>query len=355
MHAKHKELLDMLLDIITAKYADDISIMIIYGSCANGTCYEKSDLDMLYVPKTDKGRELARTFILDGVGYDVWGTDWNCLERFSNFEDMRVSVLADSQLVLCASEDDRQKYETLKNKALSIAGGPLTKELLKKARARLNTATQYYGELVLKPDLTAVGGILMELCNTVCLLNHTYLRFGTKRIVDELSALEKLPLGFMPIFKSVAEHPNTAKENCAKLLIITEQLLCNLETELSPPAYDIIGLYEEISSHWNKIRTSCSQGDALSAFMAATSLQHILNLVQKEDFGATIEELHFFDAFDSKNLLEFSHKADKAEAAFIELLRSKNIPIVSYANMEQLKQALSLELANKGIEHRGRK
>jgi predicted nucleotidyltransferase len=339
MLMKHKELLNMLLDTIKAKYADDVSIMIVYGSCVNGTFHEKSDLDMIYVPKTDKGWELARTFILDGVGYDVWGTDWKRLEQFANFEDMKVSVLAESQLVYYTTDDDKQRYDSLKNKVLSIANGPLTKDLLEKARRHLNTATQYYGQLCLEFSLTVAGGILMELCDTVCLLNHTYLRFGMKRIIEELSMLGKLPEGFISALEDVVRQPNT-KENYVNLLKATERLLNDLEKEISPPAYDIAGLYEEISSTWNKIRISCAEGDAVKAFMDATSLQHTLDSVQKEDIDIFIEELRFFDSFDSANLQELSVKADKAEGAFVKLLQCKDIPIVSYENIEQLKQAL---------------
>ena len=345
MLMKHKELLDTLLDIIKVEYADDISIMIIYGSCINGTFHEKSDLDMIYIPKTDKGWKLARTFILDGVGYDVWGAYWKRLEQFANFDDMKVSVLADSQLVFYASDDDKQRYESLKSKALSIANGPLSKDLLDKARRHLNTATQYYGELCLEFDLTAVGGILMELFDTICLLNHTYLRFGMKKIIEELSMLNNLPENFISTLDDVIRKPE-AKANIVYLLKSTMRLLSDLERELSPPAYNIAGLYEEISSAWNKIHISCAEGDALKAFIDATSLQHRLDFVQKEELDIFIEELRFLDSFDSTNLKELSSKASKAEDSFVELLHRKDVPIVSYKNVEELKQALNLYIHN---------
>ena len=103
MFTIHRELLDTILDVIREKYADDISLMLIYGSCVNGTTHGKSDLDLLFIPSTERGMGLARTFILDGIGFDLWGTDWALLERFASFDDMRVSVLAESRLVYAAS------------------------------------------------------------------------------------------------------------------------------------------------------------------------------------------------------------------------------------------------------------
>ncbi len=339
MLQKHQDLLKVLLDIIRARYANDVSIMIVYGSSINGTSNEKSDLDMLYIPKTNRGYDFARTFILDGVGYDLWRTDWKCLERFANYEDMRVSVLTGSQLVYHSSYEDKQRYEVLKNVAISIESGLLTKDLLEKAKCHLSKATQYYGELCLKSNLAIAGQILMELCNVVCLVNHTYLHFGTKRIIEELSELDKLPTGFISAYKNVIEQPSAINENCATLLKMAKLFLEELEKELFPLKSNIAGIYEELFSHWNKIRVSCAKGDALNAFMAATSLQSDLDAIQKS-LGVEINALRFFDKFDSKNLLGFVTEADKAETAFVDLLHSEEIPITRYENIEQLKQAL---------------
>ena len=287
MLKKHRDLLDMLLEVIKEKYTNDISVMLIYGSCVNGTSHEKSDLDMIFVPKTERGWDFSKTFILDGIGYDLWATNWNRLERFADFEDMKVSVLADSQLVYYAADEDKHKYEALKNKARAIAEGNLTPELLNKARGHLEKAMQHYGDLYINQNLTAAGGILMETCDTVCLLNHTYLHFGTKKMIEELSALDKLPENYISTFRAVAEQPESVKENCAALIQTTQQFLQILENAKPAPP-DIAGFYEEAVSHWNKIRFFAAKGDVMGVFTAAASLQHELECVQG-DLGIRIE------------------------------------------------------------------
>lgn len=339
MLKKHQDLLNMLLSVIKEQYADDISVLLIYGSCVNGTSHEISDLDMIFVPKTERGRNLAKTFILNGVGYDLWGTDWNRLERFANFEDMKVSVIADSQLVYYASEEDRQRYEALKSQVKSIADGVLTPDLLQKAKGHLQKAKQYYGDLCIQQNLTAAGGILMEIGYTVCLLNHSYLHYGTKKMFEELSCLERLPEHFIPIFRAVAEQPETAKENCAALIQMTQKFVSAVGREQFSTPCDLTGLYEEMVSHWNKIRFFCAKGDVMGVFMAATSLQYELDCVQG-DLGVQMDELHFFDQFDPHNLQAFSIKADQAEIAFLQLLHMMNITITRYETGEQLRQSL---------------
>lgn len=52
-----------------------------------------------------------------------------------------------------------------------------------------------------------------------------------------------------------------------------------------------------------------------------------------------IDDLRFFEKFDSKNLDKFLLEADRAELAFVSLLQRKGIPIIKYTNIEQLKQS----------------
>ena len=72
---KRKEINDKVVEWITNKvkteYADDISLVLLYGSYINGTANSKSDVDCYYIPKTERGYNLGIGFIIDGVGYDL--------------------------------------------------------------------------------------------------------------------------------------------------------------------------------------------------------------------------------------------------------------------------------------------
>lgn len=61
---KRKEINDKLVRWIAEKvkreYADDISLVLIYGSYVNGTANSRSDVDCCFVPKTGRGYELSR-------------------------------------------------------------------------------------------------------------------------------------------------------------------------------------------------------------------------------------------------------------------------------------------------------
>lgn len=138
----------------------------------------------------------------------------------------------------------------------------------------------------------------------------------------------------------MVEHPDNAKKECWTLIKLTEQILHEIEKEIAPNAVsDFSGFYEEISSHWNKVRHACSNGGAMNAFLSATSFRYELNYLPK-GLGIDIDTLHFIDKYDRNDLAMFTHEADKVEITLISLLRKKGIPIISYDSICQLKQAL---------------
>lgn len=59
----------MITNKVKTEYADDISLVLLYGSYINGTANSKSDVDCYYIPKIERGYNLGIGFIIDGVGY----------------------------------------------------------------------------------------------------------------------------------------------------------------------------------------------------------------------------------------------------------------------------------------------
>ena len=59
-----------------------------------------------FVPITDKGRRFAQTFILGGQGFDVWGIEWERLERFAALEEYNLTCLADAEVLYARTPED---------------------------------------------------------------------------------------------------------------------------------------------------------------------------------------------------------------------------------------------------------
>ena len=97
---------DILIDKIKKDYASDVALVVIMGSTLYGDTHSRSDLDLYFVPKTERGNRLALTFIVDGIGFDFWAIPWDRLERIANHDERLASIITEGKVIYCASDAD---------------------------------------------------------------------------------------------------------------------------------------------------------------------------------------------------------------------------------------------------------
>jgi len=124
------------------------------------------------------------------------------------------------------------------------------------------------------------------------------------------------------------------------MILHTEEFVhqhCRRFTGKGKLASHCTGMYEEISSHWNKIRRCCEAGDIDGAFMAACSLQQDLDYA-KITIG---ESFDLMTGWNPRDLPAFRCHCDAVEQDFIRALRDSGIPIRYTDSPEQLKRILT--------------
>ena len=104
-----------VLDTVNEKYKDDIALVLSHNTLSLN---ENEDTVSYFIPITDKGRNFAQTFILSGIGYDIWGIEWERMEKFASLEEYNVTVLADAKILYARTPKDAERFEALKEKQL---------------------------------------------------------------------------------------------------------------------------------------------------------------------------------------------------------------------------------------------
>ena len=100
----------------------------------------------------------------------------------------------------------------------------------------------------------------------------------------------------------------------------------------------VTGLYEEISSHWNKIRHACTKGDAVTAFLAASSLQAELDFAA--EYLGLGEKFDLFEEYAPGSLGTFAEHCNAAERKFTDILAENHVPVTIFSSPEELKEYL---------------
>ena len=353
---KRKEINDKVVEWITNKvkteYADDISLVLLYGSYINGTANSKSDVDCYYIPKTERGYNLGIGFIIDGVGYDLFPISWERVEGIADLQECLLPLVGDVQVIYYGDLSDLERFKGIQSKLYSnLANDEYVKDI---ARKRCEEAKRMCEQINLNDSLSEIrkiaGHVIMTLADAVAIYNHDYFHFGLKKQYENLeSNFPNVPSNIVTGYKEVVislnqndvidRTVNLLRNVCDYMQITVESqgdtIIHEVTVAESVNASWLAGLYEEISSTFNKIYVCCENDNYILAFLSAVCLQRELDDA-KEAGSPSYDLLSYFDYRDLGKLAE---RTQLIEKDFVELIRNSGGNIKSYDNYEQFVQA----------------
>lgn len=322
-----------VLDTVKEKYADDIALVVSHVTL---NIDQREDVVSYFVPVTDKGRQFAQTFILDGRGYDIWGIEWSRLERFASLEEYNVTVLADRKILYARTPEDAARFEALRLKQLANLADPAQSR--KCALESYVRAKEIYTELLFSEGSAVrlcAGYVIDYLARAVAFANHRYFHASQANQLEELKAMDRVPDGFAEKYLEVIRtaEDDRRKKLCYDLVTMVGHFLSFDETERKEKNFqDLADWYAELSYTWLRIRHYAEQNDAVKAHMWGIVLQNELNEVC-EDFGLTKMEL--MSAFDFADLHRFADRANELETQMREIITGHGGLIREYKTPEE--------------------
>lgn len=333
-------------------YADDIHLVVMYGSHINGTAGKLSDVDFYFVPRTQRGYDLARTFLLAGVGYDLYPKTWDQLEEIAALENPMGPLLGDVEFLYCASAEDRQRFEALQTKLKNnLADSELTVRI---ARERCLEAARICARLDTSVTESAIrknaGHAVMVLADAIAAARGTYFHKGLKMQYQDLLALSPaVPGHIIAHYRAVAEagSPEEARLQAKAMLDgVCAWLNFTFPTpkevyreEPVAPTVDapmLAGLYEEISSTFNKIYACCESGNHILAYLSAVCLQYELDWARSA--GCPVWGL--LDGYDHRDLPRLAARARDIERQLKNLIKDNGGILREYADFDSFAAAM---------------
>ena len=286
---KNQRLIDMVIERAKRDFPEDIVLVALTGSFLTGDFHQKSDLDLIIVNETPRGWDIAASFILEDVGYDIYCTPWSPrLEAQSLLESPMAGHLLDMEVVYCKGPEYMEKLMAYRQRALDLLSKPVGPECIGRAWKNIEAAKRDYADAMLSQETGAVrhaaGRVLYEAVNALINLNNTYMKRGVKRYLETVLALEHRPENLEEMYLSVV-RARTAEElrgAAGRLLAALVQLHGDMVKAYVPapsPTYENLkGTYEELWSNCrNKVLASALAGDISYAFHAALGAQEFLD------------------------------------------------------------------------------
>lgn len=393
------KIVDWILKRAQSQFADDIAMILLYGSYVNGTANEKSDVDCYFIPKTDRAYGFCADFILDGVGYDVFPMSWERVEKIADLKETLIPCLGDVRILYASSAADEKRFFPLQEKLRknladcdytvkigtekfeqacelfvqmrecgAISGGPFSE-------ASHSDGT--VSEMPFAKLRMLAGYLIMALADAVAVSNGDYFHFGLKKQHEDLQRFKRIPADFTAEYLQVIKSKNAEETmlHCRRLIESVSMYYgweipescepvgeptfaepeasmpeeaCDPATEslhkatsgtIQKPAPDFAGLaelYEEISSTFNKIYVCAQRQNPVLAFLSAACLQG--ELAEAAGYEG-VPCLDILSAYDYDDLSKLAEATEKAEAEFVRFIEAGGGRIKRYASFEEFERA----------------
>lgn len=313
MNDMNRTIIDAIIKKADALCPDSLALIGVYGSVATGDEYEKSDLDLMILIDDENGQVLADGFIIDDVdiGYDIYCTSWDMLEKDAQCDHAHLSKLFDSIIVYCKDKSVLKRLDEIRKKAAELLASDRRYE---KADKVYSDAKKLLAEVYLVQSLSkarsCAGVAIAFIENAVMLYNGQYFRKGTKRALDELKQL-RLPFDLETRILAViqAETVEEIRARLTEVFVLTDEYLQVPKKKEFPSAKNLRGTYEEMYSNWkNKMVEAADRDDVYSSFMNLLSLQCMIHEITE---CMAVEDFEIMDKFNPQKLEENVYVFDR--------------------------------------------
>ena len=149
--------------------------------------------------RSERGNELSQTFIIDGIGHDLYPRSWERTERTALLEDRATLCLGNAKILYSRSKEDEERFESIRQRLFSNLQN---KEFAyKKALEGMNVAMDLYRTMMFEDSFykvrMAVGYVNHYLAVAVGYINGSYFKNWRDGQLAELIKMELLPSNFI--------------------------------------------------------------------------------------------------------------------------------------------------------------
>jgi len=326
-------LVNWMESTVRQQYAGKVALVCIYGSYINGTAEPGSDVDCYFVPKTQAGMALARTFILDGVGYDVFSMPWERLEAIARLETSQQPLVGDVQVLYADSPEDLARLQAIQLRLQGNLQDEAFRQNAAQQRFRRACSRLPMEQHTLKESRLSAGGLLMDVAEGFAYGQGTYYHRGLKTQFSDLLQLQEVPKGLEQGYLSVLKGRTTTEIRQACLALL-DMVKCPYAApqplvwpEVPTEGQSLASLYEEISSTFLKIYRCAEKKDPVLAFLSAVCLQWNV---------PWLDVLSDYDFVDLELLVE---QTRQAEVQLRQRITQTGGKLKEYADFEAFLQA----------------
>jgi hypothetical protein len=321
---------------VETRYPNDIELVLLYGSYVNNTANAYSDVDCYFVPATDRGWELSRTFIINGIGYDLFGMNRSRVEGIAALHSFLTPLVGDAVILYAKDSSSRAWFESLQKQLVNALTDQevISSRNIERYQNATATAMRLSTSTTLLRARFYAGQLIQDLADIVALFNHTYFHHGLKRQWRDLERLPQLPARFLERFLALLQAKQLGEiKSLGNSLLESVRVLCAMPKHIpvvessirstEKPAFssaEFVDYYQELVSSLNKIIACGESNNVYLAFLSAVNVQRELFEIARHKGFRPMNLLGAFDADHLPSIVERTRQIDKYLVSKIQQL-----------------------------------
>ncbi|MFX0171402.1 MAG: nucleotidyltransferase domain-containing protein [Candidatus Hodarchaeota archaeon] len=211
------ELAELLKTRVVKLFPNEIAVVVLYGSTAQGKDDKFSDLDMFAILDNKEESSLPWEFIFQGHTIDFWKMDWQEAERMVSGKIMSspwavsASLFVNSRILYTRSESDKNRFELLVEKTKRFK-----EENLKQILKEFNSGYSHIEIIKLAKtnnDLLSAQWAIWQLINNrsvqiLSLINNSFLTKNWGTNLHEVFSFKILPENYSKLVTTLCTENN---------------------------------------------------------------------------------------------------------------------------------------------------
>ncbi|MHA2246090.1 MAG: hypothetical protein ACXADY_14090 [Candidatus Hodarchaeales archaeon] len=363
------ELAGFLKDQAVKRFPNEIAIIVLYGSTAQGIDDEFSDLDLFAIVDNQEESNLPWEFMFQGHTVDFWKMDWKQAELMvlgkldSNPWAVSAALFNNGEILYSRSVSDKTRFDSLVEKTKRN-----DEENFKQIIKNFNSGYSHLEEIALAKmnnDLLSARWAVWQLINksvkNLSLINNSFLTKNWGANLHEVFQFPTLPTNYSKLATNLS-----TTNNFDEMMALGRELLNNFRNLILKKQKNFImnqvnkkktfcNNYISMKAYINKIISACHKKDILAVSYAATELQIWIaeELAQYEgNLVVDVDNFNFFmdierfyhqlmlpdlmEGISTKNFQEMEKKATKLDFRLQEFCKNKKQKIPSFTNIDDV-------------------
>ena len=338
MKNKDTRLADWAVRKIESEYRDDVCLLLEHKTLKLEKDIE-ADTFSFYIPATNRANGLSRTFIINGIGYDLFPMSWERIERTADVKEYNTTCLADAVILWSRTDEDRRRFISLQARLKANLQNP--QYMFERAKKWFSTVKEIFQDTLFENRLFKVrenAGFICDLLSiTVAFVNHNYFSHGQTSQLSVLTGMEKLPDNFIKLYEAIIMEPSPDEQKrlCHEIIVNTKVFLDERErtsaTQNAPDFSELASWYQELCYTWRRVYYWCDQNDPVNAYIWCCNLQN-----EVDEWGTKfgITDIDIFGSFNANDLQNFRKRAEHVESVFRKMIAANGVTLEEYKTVE---------------------